>query len=264
LKVLLPSFIQMSTEKLHIEAIPAFEDNYIWLLHNQRDAVVVDPGDAASVIAILNERNLNLQAILITHHHADHIGGVIELQHQYTVTIYAPTYGNYAFKHVAIAVNDTVFLDALQLIFNVLWLPGHTQDHIAYVNAQYLFCGDVLFGAGCGRLLEGTATQMLNSLNQLKKLNSDIKVFCAHEYTAHNINFALTLEPNNLDLQQRKADVKQLRENNVASLPSTIGLEIKTNPFLRCTQPAIIQNSAAEKHDELSVFSKIRTLRNHY
>ena len=254
----------MPTENLHIEAIPAFEDNYIWLLHNKRDAIVIDPGDATPVIKMLSQYGLNLKAILITHHHSDHIDGVRELQQKFKVDVYAPQYEAYQFKHIALSDGDQVHLDALNLTLNVLWLPGHTAGHIAYVNDHYLFCGDVLFGAGCGRLFEGTPAQMLSSLNRLKKLGADTKVFCTHEYTAHNINFALTLEPDNPTLQQRKLNVDQLRHDLQPSLPSTIALEIKTNPFLRCQETAIIKNSQAEKHDELSVFTKIRALRNHY
>jgi hydroxyacylglutathione hydrolase len=136
--------------------------------------------------------------------------------------------------------------------------------HIAYVNDDYLFCGDVMFGAGCGRLFEGTPTQMLTSLNRLKTLKPDTQVFCTHEYTAKNIAFALTLEPENADLQARASAVKQLRQENIASLPSNIALELATNPYLRCTQASIIKNSRAQLPDELAVFTAIRTLRNHY
>lgn len=256
----------MLNETLHIVPIPAFEDNYIWLLHNKRDAIVIDPGDAKPVIAALEAHALTLRSILITHHHSDHIGGVEQLAKHYNVETYAPKYEEYTFKHHALMAGDEVNLSFLKqnLKLKVLWLPGHTLGHIAYVNNQYLFCGDVLFGAGCGRLFEGTPAQMLQSLNQLKALPADTKVYCTHEYTAKNIDFALTLDPSNLDLIQRKLEVNQLRQKELASIPSTIALEMKTNPFLRCQQPAIIENSHAENIDELSVFTKIRTLRNHY
>ncbi|MFW5432129.1 MAG: hydroxyacylglutathione hydrolase [Methylophilaceae bacterium] len=254
----------MPAETLHIEPIPAFEDNYIWLLHNKRDAVVIDPGDATPVINILEKYALKLRAILITHHHSDHIDGVEQLLGQYPAQVYAPKYEQYNFEHTAVSASDQIDLDYLNLKLKVLWLPGHTLGHIAYVNETYLFCGDVLFGAGCGRLFEGSHEQMLGSLNQLKSLNSNTKVYCTHEYTAKNIDFALTLEPDNQDLLERKLAVANLRQNNDASIPSTIALEIKTNPFLRCNQPSIIENSKAENRDELSVFSKIRTQRNHY
>jgi len=254
----------MRAKNLHIIPIPAFEDNYIWLLHNKCDAVVVDPGDATPVLAALKKHALNLTAILITHHHSDHIDGVEEILKQYVVPVYAPTYERYPFEHTALSDGDQFHLSEIDLSFDVLWLPGHTLGHIAYVNDLNLFCGDVLFGAGCGRLFEGTPEQMLASLNRLKKLSPDTNVFCTHEYTTKNINFALTLEPDNQALRDRKHVVAQLRKNNEASLPTTIALELKTNPFLRCNQKTIIENSQADRHDELSVFSRIRTKRNHY
>ena len=254
----------MPPKNVHIYPIPAFEDNYIWLLHNKRDAVVIDPGDAAPVLDRLKQDNLNLCAILITHHHSDHIKGVAELLKKYPVPVYAPKYEQYQFEHIALADGDQVVLNELDMTFSIMWLPGHTSGHIAYVDESHLFCGDVLFSAGCGRLFEGTPKQMLDSLNRLKKLNPDTKVFCTHEYTAKNIDFALTLEPDNLDLHKRKIEVARLRNNNKPSLPTSIGLELKTNPFLRCNQKTIIENASAEKNDELSVFSKIRTRRNHY
>ena len=249
---------------LHIFPIPAFSDNYIWLLHNGRDAVAVDPGDAVPVLQHLEELRLDLKAILVTHHHADHIAGVKTLHQHYHAQVYAPGYEQYTFVHTPVMEGDIVKLDALGEIFTVMWLPGHTSSHIAYVNDTALFCGDVLFGAGCGRVREGTPRQMLNSLNRLKELDPDTEVYCTHEYTEKNIAFALTLEPDNQDLWKRKEQVHQLRNNDVSSLPSTIGLELKTNPFLRCNQPAIIANSKTSDNDELSVFITIRTLRNHY
>jgi len=254
----------MQPNKLHIYPIPAFEDNYIWLLHNTRDAIVIDPGDALPVLQHLKANALHLSAILITHYHADHINGVAQLLQQFSAPIYAPQYEQYPFDHIAVADGDQVTLNELELTFNVMWLPGHTLGHIAYINELHLFCGDVLFSAGCGRLFEGTPRQMLDSLNRLKKLRPDTLVYCTHEYTAKNIDFALTLEPDNLDLHKRKIEVARLRRHNKASLPTSIGLELKTNPFLRCNQHTIIKNAKVEKDDELSVFSKIRTLRNHY
>jgi hydroxyacylglutathione hydrolase len=249
---------------LTIIPIPAFDDNYIWLLHNTRHAVVVDPGDAAPVIAALKALNLTLTAILITHHHSDHIDGVFSLLAYRAVPVFAPQYENFNFEHIKLAEGDEITLPEIAQSFRVMWLPGHTLGHIAYVNHEMLLCGDVLFGAGCGRLFEGTPYQLLTSLNRLKALNGTTKVFCTHEYTAKNIEFALTLESDNVDLIQRKINVQVLRSQQLPSLPSTIDLERKTNPFLRCNQATIIQNSFAEKRDELSVFTAIRTLRNHY
>ena len=249
---------------LHIVPIPAFEDNYIWLLHNEKHAVVIDPGDALPVIDFLQKNKLTLSAILITHHHNDHIGGVAELLEFADVKVYAPQYEAFAFKHTAVAENDTITLAEIDLQLCVMWLPGHTLGHIAFYNDDYLFCGDTLFSAGCGRLFEGTPAQMLHSLNRLKQLNFATKVFCTHEYTAKNLAFALTLEPSNQALINRQKHVQQLRQRQLPSLPTTIGLELGTNPFLRCNQPEICQKSKAENNQELSVFTAIRVLRNHY
>ena len=254
----------MHTDQLHILPIPALVDNYIWLLHNNRNAVVVDPGDADPVIKTLSQYDLTLSAILITHHHADHIDGVKPLIDYQSVPVYAPKYEKFNFKHNAVEEGKTIHLNDINLDLTVWWLPGHTLGHIAYLSDRYLFCGDVLFSAGCGRLFEGTPAQMLHSLNRLKHLNPMTKVFCTHEYTSKNIEFALTLDPNNTALLARKAEIKQLRKDNQASLPSTIAQELDINPFLRCHEATIIRNSGADNTDELSVFSKIRTLRNHY
>jgi hydroxyacylglutathione hydrolase len=249
---------------LNIIPIPAFSDNYIWLLHHGQNAVVVDPGDATPVIAMLKQLKLNLSAILITHHHSDHINGVASLLAHRAVPVYAPQYENFNFEHIKLAENDEITLPEIAQTFRVMWLPGHTLGHIAYVNDETLLCGDTLFGAGCGRLFEGTPAQMLTSLQRLKQLNPNTKVYCTHEYTTKNIDFALTLEPDNQVLIARQSDTQQLRAQNLPSLPSHIDLELKTNPFLRCTQATIIRHSKAQKTDELSVFSAIRMLRNHY
>lgn len=249
---------------LQIIPIPAFNDNYIWLLHNKNHAVVIDPGDAQPVIDALVENYLTLSAILITHHHDDHIGGVPKLLEYTNAIVYAPRYETFAFKHIALAENDVVDLPEIDVSFRVMWLSGHTLGHIAYCNDDLLFCGDTLFSAGCGRLFEGTPEQMLQSLNRLKRLNSATKVYCTHEYTAHNIAFALTLEPDNEKLIARQTIVERLRNQNLPSLPSTIELELEINPFLRCNQTTIWQNSQAKTRDELAVFTAIRALRNHY
>jgi hydroxyacylglutathione hydrolase len=213
---------------------------------------------------MLKQLKLNLSAILITHHHSDHIDGVPSLLAHRAVPVYAPQYEKFNFEHIKLAEGDEITLPEIAQTFRVMWLPGHTLGHIAYVNNETLLCGDTLFGAGCGRLFEGTPAQMLASLQRLKQLNPNTKVYCTHEYTAKNINFALTLEPDNQDLMARQSGTQQLRAQNLPSLPSHIDLELKTNPFLRCTQATIIQHSKAQKTDELSVFSAIRILRNHY
>lgn len=271
---------------LEIIPIPAFKDNYIWLLRFGENAVVVDPGDAAPVIRLLHRLSLNLTAILITHHHSDHIGGVHDLlsyhriNHQNAITkninVYAPRLEHYDFPHIALDDLSQVKLPEIHQTFNVMSIPGHTLGHIAYYNAPNLFCGDTLFGAGCGRLFEGTPAQMLQSLQRLAALPSATQVYCTHEYTLHNIDFALNLEPNNAALIQRKVEAQALRAQGLPTLPSNIELELKTNPFLRCNQLEIIHNIsikntsrntnniAEDFNDVLSVFTQAREMRNSF
>lgn len=250
--------------KFEVIAIPAFSDNYIWLLRYGSSAVVVDPGDAKPVIETLKKLSLTLTSILITHHHADHIGGVHQLLEYQKVPVYAPKQETYDFPHIAVDEHDEIILPEVNQKFIVLTLPGHTLGHIAYVNESMLFCGDTLFGAGCGRLFEGTPVQMYHSLQRLAALPANTQIYCTHEYTEHNIRFALTLEPDNQDLAQRQIDAHKLRAKGLPTLPSNIGLELKTNPFLRCNQAAILTNSQSQSSDCLSVFTKIREIRNHY
>jgi hydroxyacylglutathione hydrolase len=249
---------------LEITPIPAFHDNYIWLLHHHRFAVVIDPGDAKPVIEALKREQLQLKAILITHHHSDHIGGVEELVAYAKCPVYAPSYEQYPFHHEAVSEGQVVSIAALNLTFSVMWLPGHTLGHVAYLTNGALFCGDTLFSAGCGRLFEGTPAQMLGSLNRLKQLPIQTKVYCTHEYTARNLDFALSLEPNNQALQARKTSVTVLRNANLPSLPSSIAIELETNPFLRCQAAEIIHNAGTQNTDELTIFTAIRERRNHY
>ncbi len=249
---------------LTITPIPAFDDNYIWVLQCGRYAIVVDPGDATPVLQTLQQTQLTLSAILITHHHHDHIGGVSDLIKHQAVPVYAPAYREYPFTTIPVQEGDSITLPQIDIVLNVMWLPGHTLDHIAFYNDDYLFCGDVLFAAGCGRLFEGTPAQMLHSLNRLKALPASTRVYCTHEYTTKNIAFARTLEPDNLTLLQRQKDVAALRNAGQPTLPSTMGLECASNPFLRCNQSSIIAHSNAISSQELDVFTAIRLLRNTY
>ncbi len=257
--------IDSMQHKLQIIPIPAFEDNYIWLIHNGTQALVVDPGEAAPVFASLNQLKLTLSAILITHHHHDHIGGVPALVDHYpNALIYAPRHEQYNFPHHAVSEADTISLRDFSLEFSVIDLPGHTLGHIAYYMPDILLCGDTLFGAGCGRLFEGTPEQMYHSLQKLAQLPEDTKIYCTHEYTLHNINFALTLEPNNAELVQRKHDTEKLRSRLQPSLPSSLFLELATNPFLRCQSSEISASLQLENHSPLEVFRRMREMRNHY
>jgi len=255
--------------QLQIIPISAFQDNYLWLIHNGRKAVVVDPGDATPVLDKLAELNLQLEAILITHHHQDHIGGVKSLLSNFPeAQVFAPAQEQYDFPHAAVSEPDYMRCTDWLPEAKIIDLPGHTLGHIAYFmqyeNQFWLFCGDTLFGAGCGRLFEGSPQQMHHSLQKLKTLPKETQVFCAHEYTMHNINFALTLEPCNADLQQRKRDTLALLAKNQPSLPSTMALELATNPFLRCSSAEIRASTQTQTEDEVYTFSKIRELRNHY
>lgn len=227
---------------MQINPIPAFTDNYIWSLENKFDnsSVIVDPGDAAVVLEYLEQNNRELSAILITHHHRDHIGGVEQLLRQVDVPVYAPAVGNYGFKHTPCSDNDIVHVGC---DLRVLAVPGHTLDHIAYVGEGFVFCGDTLFAGGCGRIFEGTAEMMHASLQKLAALPAETNVYCAHEYTLANLAFAQTVEPENMDLKERVAIEREKREQGLPTVPSTVGLELKTNPFLRvgCEEFVIVR-----------------------
>ncbi len=250
---------------LQLIPIPAFEDNYIWLLRRGAHALVVDPGDAVPVISLLQAQSLQLDAILVTHHHADHIGGVADLLQAYPeALVYAPKKGAYALQHVGVEEKSSVHFPHLELELTVMEIPGHTLDHIAYYGANHLFCGDTLFSAGCGRLFEGTPQQMLHSLRRLAALPPDTKVCCGHEYTLHNLAFARQLDADNPALQERLLQASQLRAAGLPTLPSTLAIELATNPFLRCEIPAVQASSGSHSNDPLSVFTAIRQLRNHF
>ena len=257
------------TLMLQITPIPAFSDNYIWLLSQDfkpgLHAAVVDPGDAGPVIELLESKSLTLDAILITHHHADHMGGVADLlTHSPDAVVYAPKKWAYPFAHIAVEENDCIRLENLNLDFTVMEIPGHTLDHIAYYGADCLFCGDTLFSAGCGRLFEGTPEQMYQSLQRIASLPAQTLVYCAHEYTQHNLDFATTVDPDNRELLSRKQQVAELRSLNKPSLPSTIATELASNPFLRCSAPAIQANSGSQETSPIEVFAAIREMRNHF
>jgi hydroxyacylglutathione hydrolase len=268
-----------ASQKFEITAVPALNDNYIWALHNDSRAAVVDPGEAEPVLAFLNAHNLQLAAILCTHRHPDHIGGIAKLREVYNVPVYGRRHpGN---PHITRDLREGSRLrlgaprsesgSDLDIALDVIEIPGHLDDHLGYIwvniTPGILFCGDVLFGAGCGRNFEGTLAQLHHSLQRLAQLPGDTRVYCAHEYTAANLRFALACEPGNPAVQQRIATTRHLRAANQPTVPSTIALENATNPFLRCTQPEIIrtlQQRGLTDTSELGVFTALREWRNRF
>ena len=248
-----------------ISLIPAFKDNYIWLLTQGNRAFVVDPGDAAPVLARLETDGLRLEGILITHHHADHQGGVAELKARYPVEVFAPA--GESITGVTRPLSGGESIDVLGQSVVVMTVPGHTLGHLAYHATGALFCGDTLFGAGCGRLFEGTPAQMSASLDSIANLPDDTRIYCAHEYTEANLRFALAVEPENPALQQRVVEVAALRAVGLPSVPSTLAEEKPTNPFLRCAGPAVIDaglQHAAVNRSKTAIFSAIRGWRNNF
>ena len=227
---------------LSVLAIPAFNDNYLWLVHDGANAAVVDPGDAQPILEALAKHKLSLAAILLTHHHADHIGGVQQLLQHASVPVFGPRNDGISAVTQPLAEGDEVCVPGVELALRVLDVPGHTLGHIAYVaqNPNWLFCGDTLFAGGCGRMFEGTPAQFTDSLGKLAALPDDTLVYCAHEYTLSNLRFAQAVEPGNAALTQRVKAETAKRQRNEPTVPSTIGLEKATNPFLRYREPEII------------------------
>ena len=250
--------------------IPAFDDNYLWLLHDGRQALVVDPGDEQPVLQTLQALSLQLVGILVTHHHGDHTGGVAELREASSAQVYGPHHERMPEPLQRVGQGDHFELLGCQ--FKVLEVPGHTKGHIAYVatvpgQAPILFCGDTLFSAGCGRLFEGTPAQMLASLNKLGQLAGNTRVCCAHEYTTSNLKFACAVEPANRELMAYAQEVQALRAQDKPSLPSSIAREQAINPFMR-THLASVQDAIraydpkAKSPDE--IFGALRSWKNQF
>lgn len=254
---------------MHIDVtgIPAFNDNYLWCLHSDTQAVVVDPGDAEPVLAFLEKHALPLAAILITHHHSDHVGGLMQLRQRFDVPVFGP-----AGEHIdglthKVCAGDTVTIPQLALEFRVIEVPGHTLGHVAYYRPKQLFCGDTLFACGCGKLFEGTPAQMHASLLRLAALPDDTLVYCAHEYTLSNVRFAQAVEPGNALLAQRAQEVSEKRRQGLPTVPSTIKLEKDTNPFLRTDVPEVIaaaRKAGARDNQGDHVFAALREWKNRF
>ena len=255
---------------MNLSALPAFADNYIWMLHDSTQAVVVDPGDAAPVVQALDDLGLKLAGILVTHHHADHVGGVNALRARLQGPVWGPAHENIPTPYTPLNEGDAI--EVLGLHFSVLDVPGHTAGHIAYVQqgtatAPLLFCGDTLFSAGCGRLFEGTPAQMHHSLSKFAALPTDAQVCCTHEYTLSNLRFAAAVEPGNAQRAAYDARCQALRAEGRPTLPSSIGLELQINPFLRCSAAEVVAAARARgavANDEISVLTSLREWKNNF
>ena len=252
---------------LAVEPIPAFDDNYLWLIHDGRDAVVVDPGDAAPVEAVLGRLGLTLRAILVTHSHGDHVGGIAALLDTRDIPVYGPA--REPVPHLTHPVGDgsRVSLQAPALELAVLDVPGHTVGHVAYYGQNRLFCGDTLFGCGCGRI-DQPAQVMHASLMRLAALPAETLVYCTHEYTASNIRFALSLDPHNAALLERRDRTAAMRAAGLPTLPSNIGEELSTNPFLRCGIDVLNDDSdsrnKANAPNGAYLFAKLRKIKDNF
>ena len=256
-------------------ALPAFDSNYLWLIHNSASAWVVDPGDAAVVQAALDEKNLTLKGILVTHHHADHVGGVLALKKRYPqARVIGPKKENITGLEQDAVDGAHYTLDGLGFDAQCMAVPGHTAGHVAYYLAACpelggiprLFCGDTLFAAGCGRLFEGTPAQMLASLAQITALPAATLAYCAHEYTQSNLVFAASADPDNEAVHARLAQCMALRDAQLATVPFVLGEELSSNPFLRChtagVRAAVSAQSGQVLNDTLAVFTALRAWKN--
>ena len=253
---------------IDIVPIRAFQDNYIWLLRRAGMAAVVDPGDAQPVLEYLRAENLQLAAILNTHHHADHVGGNAKLLAHYRVPVYGPHDERVPTISRPLREGDHFTLAQFGMAFSVFEIPGHTRSHIAFSSDGVLFSGDTLFACGCGRLFEGTPRQMHESLAKLAALPGATRVYCGHEYTLSNIRFAKAAEPTNPELTQWEREAAAQRAKDEPTLPSTIAREIAANPFLRCDQPEVIQTASKyvgkQLTDSVSVLAAIRDWKNNF
>lgn len=256
---------------MNLLPLSAFSDNYIWLLQHQGMALVVDPGESTPVNHWLTENNHRLDCILVTHHHGDHTGGVSDLQREWGAKVYGPAKEKLGFEYQAMSQGSSMSWHGLN--FRTIDVPGHTAGHIAYYaepdnQAPLLFCGDTLFSGGCGRLFEGTAEQMLQSMDKLAALPSTTRVCCAHEYTLSNLKFANAVEPDNLVLKDYISKCQQLRAQNLPTLPAELGNELQINPFLRTRKPSVI--NAVKKmappgtDKEAEIFAQLRIWKNEY
>lgn len=242
---------------LIVHPICAFNDNYIWLIiHPEtRTCAIVDPGIAEPVLQYLEQQSLTPIAILITHHHWDHTNGIAELLSQFPIPIYGPIKDNIPLVDHPITEGDKIILPSLNLNLSILDIPGHTKGHIAYHGAGILLTGDTLFTGGCGRLFEGTPEQMLTSLSKLCALPDETLIYCGHEYTEKNLQFAQIVEPNNQHVESRLLEMQKQRKQNLPTVPASLAIEKQTNPFLRCHLPSVAK--AAENYSGKKLMTSI-------
>lgn len=253
---------------IQVFPIKAFNDNYIWAISTpeQSKVIVVDPGDATPVINYLSANNKTLSAILVTHHHWDHTNGITELKAAFPdCSVYGPHDSPCEHIDINVAERDNLTFNALGLTLKVMEVPGHTLDHIAYYNDKMVFCGDTLFNAGCGRLFEGTPQQMYTSLNRLAALPDDCFVYCTHEYSRANVQFALHIEPSNTELREY---AEKITKHSEITLPSTIALEKAINPFLRShlapIKAFLAKQQPLTSHDEIECWHAVRKLKDNF
>jgi hydroxyacylglutathione hydrolase len=255
-------------DTLEIFPLPAFEDNYIWCLRGDRTVAVVDPGDATPVLRHLEQSGDRLCAILITHHHRDHIGGIADLTARHPVPVFAPAAEHIAGTTHPLSGGDRIELPDLGISFDILNFAGHTRGHLGYYRPGSLFCGDTLFACGCGRLFEGTAAQLHAALRKIGVLPPLTLIYCAHEYTASGIRFARAVEPGNAAIDARGRTVSALLAARQPTVPFTLADELATSPFLRCREPAVIAAAARRLGralaSELEVFTALREWRDHF